>query len=1543
MNNYKELCFLLIIFSSFTYGQTLYLGEPPVAFGIAEGMVTVERSDSCHTLDFEGITDTATVSLGSFYEPWGYYFSDNSLVVIQNEAGGSGNFEFNPSGVAILFWLEGDSTIINIPAGFTTGFSFYYSSYDSATVEVFSGINGTGSLLSTMSLVETPPPTGYTYWYSNWVPIGVSFEDTAKSIVFSGVANKVGFDNITFCDSVPTPPDSCALIVTASADDSVVCPGDSINLFADVTGEYPPVTFEWWSIPPGFSSFMQNPNSGPILEDTWFIVRAIDSLGCEDIDSVLVEVLEDVEKDTSMCVGDTMRFCCNPICDSLGGSRAGSSPEIMVYHDGTPVPEYIAMDSDSCCMKFVPRDPGHYSVWQPNYYDGIHDCCYDVWWNITVCCTPQGSLRVELIDTVENICTYEVCFEDIGYPCDTCCYADSVRWHIGGDSYRLIYSEDFESDPGYVSMSPANVYWDNLAGNYYADVFDVSSGYGYDIAYSPTFEEIDGDFTVEMDFMIITPDWGSYPGVFFQNSNVTVDTSGLHRDGFQHSFEEGFHWSDHINKKFRLASLSEAITTTNQPLTNEWYNFKLFYNSELETIDWTIVHKATNDTFFMINDYAHPIPNSFNRLYIGKISAPPSYGDESDIRVDNIKIWKGRSEFYALCDTVTIPYNDTLEVCATAFTFCETGIVCSTVVCTTLTCGVCHCPPCSSEIVIDYPPDFEPLTDTLCLWDSLHACLDCPGMDSINWVNEFGLSIGSGTCIWTMFDDLDSMLYPVPGWRKLIAIAFACDETCYVAIESVFVDNCDTFQCPPCTAEVEIPYRDKYCLGDTITICAEFYGDSICEYLDYYYVWEGSGVDGWPHERCFLDTLKYPGWQEYCVTAYHFTPEGDTCEYHDCDSIWVEICEDCCTLVITKNCAGYPSSSCDTICPGDWVQLCAYLVGDTCPYPSDIDPEWTVDDSVIANTRCTVVRPDTTTEYCFNGWYLNDFGDTCFYDTCLTIYVFSPPDEDLWPGDTILCVGDSLVLPVPCYPYIPIGWDSTGGVEASLITALAYDDSITEPDPDTVAFFDLTSTPYPWCWVSHVARVPGCYEHIVCYNMFTEECGWWNWVECCTIYVCDTPSVELKIDSIPCGNKGSVEVCVINNNPGAPIDIIVWNEGDTTYWPDTCIYVSVDEIETCCDGVNGFEPETVWVKAGHICDSCGPTPDTCWDYDTLVIEPYFDFWITFNPTAIEPGDPFIITPHIDPPLFGIEVDYYECNLDGLHYLGTNIYDIGQSITSSSPDSTTIYCASFIYDSCEYWACDSIPVADSFLTIIKQPCAGDPEGWLEADGNRRFRNCEYTFPVHGGCTNICVSDTDFVMPFVWIFDRWETPLGTFYSDTSYTTYCLTSTHDTIFAIYSEDTMCMDILPLNTDHGDTSLEIEVSIEVNDSGFTADNVNQPRQFIIPNCGSVPLELKIKWLSTTNLSGYGCPSIEVTNNPWPDVNKISLRGGLGTVAYPPLSYIVIKDYYSNLISGLLPSETAYLYIGVVTPESYDPCWPQDVDIPYRINLKLRWGVYLP
>jgi hypothetical protein len=172
------------------------------------------------TLTFTGLKDLEPIN--NFYDGgtggfgssggtnYGISFSSDSLAIISNENGGSGNFSRVPApgGITIAFFLSGAGDTMNDASGFKTGFSFYYSAPSfGGTVDVYSGLDGTGTLLASDTLGTTPGYCDPAEAYSCWVNNGVSFSGTAESVIFSGVANYVGFADITTgASAVPTGP-----------------------------------------------------------------------------------------------------------------------------------------------------------------------------------------------------------------------------------------------------------------------------------------------------------------------------------------------------------------------------------------------------------------------------------------------------------------------------------------------------------------------------------------------------------------------------------------------------------------------------------------------------------------------------------------------------------------------------------------------------------------------------------------------------------------------------------------------------------------------------------------------------------------------------------------------------------------------------------------------------------------------------------------------------------------------------------------------------------------------------------------------------------------------------------------------------------------------------------------------------------------------------------------------------------------------------------------------------------------------------------------
>ena len=166
--------------------------------------------------NFEPINDFyngGTGGMGSSGPNYGITFTSDSLAIIAWDYGGRGNFtgSMAPSPCTLGFFISGRGDTMNVAAGFDTGFSFFYTSpYWEGTVTVWDDLNGGGTQLASLSLGLTTDTTGTTgYPYDDWHAQGVAFSGIARSAVFSGVANEIGFDNITLGSRIPQKaPDS---------------------------------------------------------------------------------------------------------------------------------------------------------------------------------------------------------------------------------------------------------------------------------------------------------------------------------------------------------------------------------------------------------------------------------------------------------------------------------------------------------------------------------------------------------------------------------------------------------------------------------------------------------------------------------------------------------------------------------------------------------------------------------------------------------------------------------------------------------------------------------------------------------------------------------------------------------------------------------------------------------------------------------------------------------------------------------------------------------------------------------------------------------------------------------------------------------------------------------------------------------------------------------------------------------------------------------------------------------------------------------------
>lgn len=210
-----------------------------LAFGTSAMLCAAQVQAQVTVLDFDALNGSVNEGPGSYYASGsgsagttggpslGITFSDNTITgVTQPNPGANTNSAGNPSGRNVIFFLDGDASTMNVAAGFDTGFSFFYSAaFNPGVINVYSGLNSTGSLLASLALPITgngaANPACFGTNFCPYAPIGVTFAGTAFSVDFAGTNNQIGFDDITLgsaiAGGVPEPATWAMMIVGMGA------------------------------------------------------------------------------------------------------------------------------------------------------------------------------------------------------------------------------------------------------------------------------------------------------------------------------------------------------------------------------------------------------------------------------------------------------------------------------------------------------------------------------------------------------------------------------------------------------------------------------------------------------------------------------------------------------------------------------------------------------------------------------------------------------------------------------------------------------------------------------------------------------------------------------------------------------------------------------------------------------------------------------------------------------------------------------------------------------------------------------------------------------------------------------------------------------------------------------------------------------------------------------------------------------------------------------------------------------------------------------
>jgi hypothetical protein len=201
------------------------------------GLTAMNASAAVITLDFEGIKgtypDPSTVQILSYYNGGaasngrsgpnlGVAFTADALALCLNTGNTPSTQCSNTSrgGLGIptsrlgAMYFEINNPTMNVAAGFDTGFAMAYANpiNRALAIEIWSGINASGTLLASLALSGTPnagcpieiagdnpfesglqPAT-----YCPFADTSVAFAGIARSVRFTGIANQSVYDDFTF-------------------------------------------------------------------------------------------------------------------------------------------------------------------------------------------------------------------------------------------------------------------------------------------------------------------------------------------------------------------------------------------------------------------------------------------------------------------------------------------------------------------------------------------------------------------------------------------------------------------------------------------------------------------------------------------------------------------------------------------------------------------------------------------------------------------------------------------------------------------------------------------------------------------------------------------------------------------------------------------------------------------------------------------------------------------------------------------------------------------------------------------------------------------------------------------------------------------------------------------------------------------------------------------------------------------------------------------------------------------------------------------------
>jgi len=183
--------------------------------------VSFAGASSVELLNFTGLQDGQSVQ--NFYNGsgvaatpnFGITFSTNFVGLLPASMGGSGGFGPNPTLNPYIYINNNSMGVMNVAAGFSSGLNFFYASLANETVTIWSGLNGSGTQLASITLSAS---CAGSVTSCIWFDTGFKFSGTAQSVTFTapGGIQGIALADITLGQSMTAVPETSSIYLLAT-------------------------------------------------------------------------------------------------------------------------------------------------------------------------------------------------------------------------------------------------------------------------------------------------------------------------------------------------------------------------------------------------------------------------------------------------------------------------------------------------------------------------------------------------------------------------------------------------------------------------------------------------------------------------------------------------------------------------------------------------------------------------------------------------------------------------------------------------------------------------------------------------------------------------------------------------------------------------------------------------------------------------------------------------------------------------------------------------------------------------------------------------------------------------------------------------------------------------------------------------------------------------------------------------------------------------------------------------------------------------------